>query len=153
MERGPVREPVIVLLLMIVTCGLYFFYYYFVSCDEINRGLGYKKLNVGLDFVLGILTCGLWFIWWHWQAAEAVVELEQNWGVQPKMDAPIIFLCSLFGLGEMMMQIGMNNAWQNGMPGGAQRHLESDYGVNPVQEQQSKWEVPSSEPPPGTDGW
>ena len=153
MERGPVRNPVVVLLLMWFTCGLYFLYYFFVSSDEINRGLGYKRINMGLDFILGILTCGLWFIWWHWQAAEAIVELETSWGVQPKMEPVVIFLLSFFGVGEMMMQIGLNNAWENGMPGGSQNYLESDYGMDPSTSQQSSWEVPSSKPPPGTDGW
>lgn len=152
MQRGTVRHPVVVLLLTWFTCGLYFIYWYFVTCDEINRGLGEQRLNAVLDFVLGIVTCGLWFLWWHWQAAEAIVDLEKSWGVQPKMDAPIIFVCAFFGIGEMVMQIGLNNAWENGMPGGGHRYLESEQPPGSAYGTTGNQQHPMNQQPP-TDGW
>lgn len=156
MQRGPFRHPVFVLLMMWFTCGLYFLYWYFKASSEINHGLGYQRLNIGVDFLLGVLTCGLWFLWWHWQAAEAVIEMEQSWGVEPKMDAPVLFLLSFFGVGEMMLQVSMNNAWENGTPPGEPKRLEGEAQgpyASPIDESTESQNQPVHQPPPGTDGW
>ena len=118
MQRGKVRHPVLVYVLNMLTCGIYGIYWFFVTCEDINRGLGRKEHNPIVDFVLAIVTCGLWWIWWSWKASESIVELQEKWGVTPKMDAAILFICSFFGFGQIVKQLSMNHAWENGTPGG-----------------------------------
>ena len=120
MQRGEVRNPVTVLVLMFVTCGLYGLIWMMGVIDDVNKGLGREEFSAVKEVVLTIVTCGIWGIWFQWRLAEAVVEVQRSWGVQPKMDAPILFVTNfVLGLGPYFVQDSLNNAWENGTPGGA----------------------------------
>lgn len=119
MQRGEVRNPVTVLILGFVTCGIYQIIWLNSVCSEINQGLGRDEFNFVKEFLLGIVTCGLWFIWFMWRLCEAVVELQKAWGVEPDMDQPILFVMNFLYVGPLFVQKGLNNAWENGTPGGA----------------------------------
>lgn len=119
MQRGEVRNPVTVLILGIVTCGIYQLIWLYSICGEINQGLGREEFNFVKEFLLSIVTCGLWGIWFMWRLCEAVVELQKAWGVEPEMDAPILFVMNFVSLGPLFIQKSLNNAWENGTPGGA----------------------------------
>ena len=119
MQKGEVTNPILVLVLPMVTCGMYMIYWMFKAMNEINAGLGREEFNPTTDLILTFVTCGAYGIYFNWPLSNAVVELQQKWGVQPEMDANIMFVLSLFGLGGFFMQTGMNNAWEKGTPGGA----------------------------------
>lgn len=120
MQRGEVVNPIMVLILPMVTCGLYGIYWMHTAMGEINAGLGREEFEPTKDIILTFVTCGLYGLYVYWRMANAIVELQQKWGVQPEMDATILFvLCFVMGLGPFFMQQGMNNAWENGTPGGA----------------------------------
>lgn len=146
MQRGKVRHPFLVYLLMTLTCGIYGIYWFFVVCDEINRGLGRREFNAGLEFVLMIVTCGMWWFWWTWKASEAIVELQQTWGVEPKMDEGILFIASFFGFGGIVKQLSLNNAWENGAPTtGHIGHEQPGPAPHQTQQRQSHHHPSSSE--------
>ena len=119
MQTGQVRNPFVVYLLTFVTCGIYGMYWIFQTSQELNDALGREEFNPGMEIGLGIITCGLWILWWDWRAAEASVEIQQAWGVEPKFDAPIAFIITWFFFG-VGIQMSLNNAWENGAPGGGQ---------------------------------
>lgn len=119
MQAGQVRNPVVQLILTYVTCGLYALYWLFVTVEEVNKGLGEERFNFIKEIALSILTCGIWGIWFQWRFAEAVCELQSKWGVKPEMDAPIMFILALFGLGPLFFQMGLNKAWEQGSAGGS----------------------------------
>ena len=119
MQRGEVRNPVTVLILVMVTCGIYGIILFFKWCEEINQGLGRQEFNAGKEILLSIVTCGVWGYYFMWRLSEALVELQRAWGVEPVMDAPILFVTNLVGLGPLFIQQSFNNAWENGAPGGA----------------------------------
>lgn len=119
MQRGEVRNPVTVLLLTMFTCGIYGIIWFFAVCDDVNKGLGREEFNAAKELGLSIVTCGLWGYYFIWRLSEATVEIQRSWGVEPAMDAPIIFVTFLFGIGVFFVQTGLNNAWENGTPGGA----------------------------------
>lgn len=119
MQRGEVRNPVTVLVLGLVTCGIYQLIWLYTICNEVNQGLGREEFNFGKEFVLSIVTCGAWGIWFMWRMSEALVELQKAWGVEPEMDPPILFIMNFVYLGPFFMQKSLNNAWENGTPGGA----------------------------------
>ena len=116
MQRGTVRHPFLVYILNMFTCGLYGLYWFFVTCEDINRGLGRREFNPILDFVLIWLTCGLWWFWWSWRASESIVEVQEAWGVRPKMDEALMFIIAIFGFGMIVKQLSLNNAWEKGSP-------------------------------------
>ena len=118
MQRGEVRNPILVLVLPMVTCGLYAFYWIYTVVEEINGALGREEFNFMKEIALSIVTCGAWGIYFQWRLCEAVVEVQQQWGVQPSMDAPILFVTNFLGVGPFLMQTALNNAWENGTPGG-----------------------------------
>lgn len=119
MQRGEVRNPVTVLLLYLLTCGVYACWYlFFVLPEELNQGLGREEYNGVKELLLSIVTCGLWSLWYMWRASESVVELQQRWGVEPVMEAPILFLMHFLNVGSLFMQQSLNNAWEHGTPGG-----------------------------------
>lgn len=123
MQKGESRDPIMTLVLTLVTCGLYGLYWLFVTTEEVNKGLGREEYNFVKEFLLTMVTCGLWGMFWMWRFSNSIVEIEQKWGVQPKMDAPILFVTYIFGLGPFFMQTSLNNAWDNGNPGvGADSH-------------------------------
>ena len=129
MQRGEVRNPVTVLLLMFVTCGIYGIIWMLAVIDDVNKGLGREEFNALKEIGLSIVTCGVWGIWFQWRLSEAVVEVQKSWGVQPKMDAPILFATNfVMGLGPYFIQDSLNNAWENGTPGGA----GGGYGAPPA---------------------
>jgi hypothetical protein len=120
MQKGEVRNPVTVLLLAMFTCGIYAVYYaFFALPEDINKGLGREEFNGVKELLLTVVTCGAWGIWYYWRAAEALVELQRAWGVEPQMDAPILFIMNFVGIGPLFVQQSLNNAWENGAPGGA----------------------------------
>jgi hypothetical protein len=53
-----------------------------------------------------------------WRMSESIVEIEKSRGAQPKFDAPILFVVSLFLFG-VLMQLSLNNAWESGGGGAA----------------------------------
>jgi hypothetical protein len=118
MERGEIRNPVLVLILPMLTCGIYGIIWFFGLCDDLNKGLGRQEFNAGKELLLSIVTCGFWAYYFLWRACEAIVEIQNSWGVKPQMDAPIMFVMALFGIGPFFMQQSLNNAWENGTPGG-----------------------------------
>src|SRR5690554_2783891 len=119
MQRGEVRNPIMVLLLPMVTCGIYGFIWMYGVVDDINKGLGREEYNFVKEILLSMVTCGAWGIWFSWRLCNSVVEVQNTWGVKPQFDAPILFVLLLFGLGPFFIQQGLNEAWENGSPGGA----------------------------------
>lgn len=119
MQRGEVRNPIMVVVLPMLTCGIYGLIWFFQVCEDLNKGLGRQEFNAVKELALTFVTCGLWGYYFIWRICEAVVEVQKQWGVQPNMDAPILFVMSLIGIGPFFMQSGLNNAWENGTPGGA----------------------------------
>lgn len=119
MQRGEIRNPVTVLILGIVTCGIYQLYWLYLICGEINQGLGREEFNFVKELALSFVTCGLWGFWFLWRLSEAVVELQKAWGVEPEMDAPILFILNFVYVGPLFIQKSLNNAWENGTAGGA----------------------------------
>ena len=118
MTHGTIRHPLMVYLLSMLTCGIYGIYWFFVFSADVNRGLGENRFNPVLDFVLIWVTCGLWGLWWSWQVCEALVEIQEKWGVKPKMDAALLWIIAFFGLGMIFKQLSLNHAFENGTPGG-----------------------------------
>ncbi|MBA2663787.1 MAG: DUF4234 domain-containing protein [Bradymonadaceae bacterium] len=119
MQRGEVKNPVTVLILTMVTCGIYAIIWILQTVADINKGLGREEFNAVKELVLSVVTCGLWGIWFQWRLCESVVKLQQAWGVKPQMEAPILFLMCIFGLGPFFIQQSLNAAWEQGTPGGA----------------------------------
>jgi len=119
MQRGEIRNPIMVLVLPMVTCGIYGIIWILGAIDDVNKGLGREEYNAMKEIGLSIVTCGIWAYWFMWRFSHSVVEVQNKWGVQPAMDAPILFVLSLFGIGPFFIQTGLNNAWENGTPGGA----------------------------------
>ncbi len=119
MQRGEVRNPVTVLLLIYVTCGIYGLIWMFAVIDDINKGLGREEFNAMKEIGLTIVTCGMWGLWFQWRLCNAVVELQKAWGVEPEMEPTILFVLNFVYVGPLFMQKSLNNAWENGTPGGA----------------------------------
>lgn len=71
--------------------------------------------------VIGILTCGLGSLYYMWQMVNALAELQKSWGLQPKMEPPVLMALMLFvgPVGIFLIQQALNETWQNGTPGGA----------------------------------
>ena len=118
MQRGEIRNPIMVLVLPLLTCGIYGIIWMIGLCDDLNKGLGRQEFSAAKEIGLTIVTCGMWGYYFLWRVCEAVVEVQRSWGVQPNMDAPIMFVMSLLGIGPFFLQTGLNNAWENGTPGG-----------------------------------
>ena len=116
MQRGEVRDPVMVLILSIFTCGIYNLIWLFKTGEEINQASGFEQFNMVKELLLSFFTCGLWGIWFQWRFAEAVVNLQKNWGVKPQMEAPILFFMAFVSLMPFFVQQGLNDAWQHGTP-------------------------------------
>ncbi len=121
MQRGEVRDPIMVVVLSMVTCGMYNLYWLYMAVEEVNKGLGEERFNFFKELAFSVLTCGIYAIYFYWQFSNAVAELQQRWGVQPGQEGPILFALMLFvpPAGTFLIQQGMNNAWENGTPGGA----------------------------------
>jgi hypothetical protein len=119
MQRGEIRNPVTVLILIYVTCGIYGIIWMLAICEDINKGLGREEFNAVKEILLTVVTCGLWGIWFQWRLCQAVEELQRAWGVEPEMEATILFVLHFVYVGPMFVQKGLNNAWENGTPGGA----------------------------------
>lgn len=118
MERGEIRNPIMVLLLSIFTCGMYGIIWFVALCDDLNKGLGRQEFHPGKELLLSIVTCGLWGVYLGSRLSDATVEVQRSWGVQPTMDASNLFLLTLLGMGPFFIQRGLNNAWENGTSGG-----------------------------------
>ncbi len=116
MQSGEVRNPIVVLVLFYVTCGIYGLYWIFTVLGEINGALGREEYNPVVEILLTFVTCGLWSFWLLWRMSESIVEIEKSRGAQPKFEAPILFIISLFIPG-ILMQISLNNAWESGGAG------------------------------------
>lgn len=119
MQAGQVRNPIAQLLLTIVTCSLYGLYWLFLAVEEVNKGLGEERFNFVKEVLLSIVTCGLWAFWFYWRFSEAVCELQAKWGVKPEMDAPILFILAVLGLGPLFFKMGLNKALEQGSTGGS----------------------------------
>lgn len=116
-QRGEVRDPVKVLIFIVISCGLYGIIWMFKVVDELNKGLGRDEFNVVKELLFTIVTCGLWGMWFQWRIANAAVELQKSWGVEPEMEAPILFILNFVYVGPLFLQKSLNNAWENGQPG------------------------------------
>lgn len=116
MQRGEVRDPIMVLVLCLFTCGIYNIIWLFKTGEEINQASGVQQFNMVKEILLTIVTCGLWGLWFQWRFAEAVVKLQRDWGVKPAMDAPILFLMAFISLMPFFVQQGLNDTWQHGTP-------------------------------------
>lgn len=120
MQRGEIKNPVTEFILIYVTCGIYGIIFLLRVMNELNAGLGREVFkNPVMEIVLTFVTCGLWGLWVYWRIDEAAVELQRAWGVQPEMDAPILFILNFVYVGPLFLQKSLNNAWENGTPGGA----------------------------------
>lgn len=116
MQRGEVRDPVKVLLLSLFTCGVYNIIWLFKTGDEINQASGVLQFNMMKEILLSIVTCGFWAFWFYWRYAEAVVQLQKDWGVKPQMEAPILFLMAFFSIMPFFVQQSLNAVWEHGRP-------------------------------------
>lgn len=114
MQTGEVRNPIVVYILTVVTCGIYGIIWFFKVCEEINGALGREEFNAVKELLLTIVTCGLWGLWLMWRMSEAVVEVEQTFGAEPKFDPPIVFVIALMGFSTLVIQLSLNNAWEQG---------------------------------------
>ena len=119
MQRGEVRNPVMVFVICAFTCGIGALWWIFNAVQDVNKGLGREEFNFLKEIGLTFITCGLWGLWFQWRFCEACVELQKAWGVEPVMDAPILLVLNLVGIGPIFIQQSLNNAWENGTPGGA----------------------------------
>lgn len=119
MQRGEVRNPVMVLVLCMVTCGIYNIIWILAVMDELNKGLGREDYNGTKEVILLFVTCGLWGMWLLWRICNSVAELQESWGVQPQFDGTILFLLHFVYVGPYFVQDGLNKAWEQGTPGGA----------------------------------
>ena len=119
MERGEIRNPIMVLVLSLVTCGIYAIFWVIAACEDLNRGLSRNEFSVVEELLFTIVTCGVWGLWFAWRMSQATAELQKAWGVAPAMTPPMLFVTFLLGLGPVFVQVGLNNAWENGSPGGA----------------------------------
>ncbi|MFU8802246.1 MAG: DUF4234 domain-containing protein [Bradymonadaceae bacterium] len=119
MQAGQSRNPVMQLVFTYLTCGFYALYWFYVAVEDVNRGLGEQRFNFVKEIALSIVTCGVWGFWFQWRFSEATVEVQNKWGVKPEMDAPILFIIALFGLGPFFFQSALNKAWEQGSPGGS----------------------------------
>ncbi len=116
MQRGEVRDPIMVLVLSIFTCGVYNIIWLFKTGEEINQASGVMQFNMVKELLLTMVTCGMWGIWFQWRFAEAVVNLQKSWGVKPQMEAPVLFIMAFVSLMPFFVQQGLNDAWQHGTP-------------------------------------
>jgi hypothetical protein len=121
MQRGEIRDPIKVVIFSMLSCGIYAIYWQYMVCEEINKGLGRQQLEFVKFFVIGMFTCGLGTLYLMWQMVNAHAELQKSWGLQPKMEPPVMFALMLFvgPAAIFLMQQGLNETWQNGTPGGA----------------------------------
>lgn len=114
MQRGEVRNPVMVFALCMFTCGIYAIYWMFTVVGEVNAALGEERFNMLKEVGLSIVTCGMWGYYFMWRFSEAVVDVQVAANVEPVMDAPILFVTGLFGLSPFFIQQSLNHAWEDG---------------------------------------
>lgn len=114
--RGEVRDPVKMLIFTYVSCGLYGIILMMNVMNELNTGLGEERYSVPRDLGLSFITCGAYAIYLYWKMANDIEELQNQWGVEPKFAAPILFLMNIFYVGPWALQTSLNNAWENGTP-------------------------------------
>ncbi len=119
MQRGEVRNSVMVLVLSIVTCGFYLIIQMMTVMKELNAALGREEYNPTKEIVLSVVTCGMWGIWLNWRLCNSVVELQTAWGVKPQFDGLILFLLHMVYVGPYFVQEALNQTWEHGTPGGA----------------------------------
>ncbi len=121
MQRGEVRDPIMVTVLSLVTCGIYNMYWLYMTIEEMNKGLGEERFNFFKEIGLSVITCGLYAFYFYWQFCNATAELQQRWGVQPAQEGAILFVLFLVfpPAAVFLIQQGLNNAWEQGTPGGA----------------------------------
>lgn len=121
MQRGEVRDPIMVTVLSLVTCGFYNMYWLYSVIEEVNKGLGEERFNFFKELGLSFITCGLYAFYFYWQFSNAIGEVQQRWGVKPTQEPTMIFILFIVfpPIAPFLMQQGLNNAWENGTPGGA----------------------------------
>ncbi|QDG49876.1 hypothetical protein FIV42_03705 [Persicimonas caeni] len=119
MQRGETRHPIQMLWLSVLTCCLYAVWFVFFALPrDINRGLGLEEFDGRRELLLTVLTCGVWGLWYWWRLCEALVQVQRAWGVPPVMRSPVMFYTLFVGMGPSAAQWALNNAWENGTPGG-----------------------------------
>lgn len=121
MQRGEVRDPIKVVAFSVLSCGMYALYWHYMVAEEINKGLGRQQLEFVKWLVIGMLTCGLGTFYYMWLFVNAQHELQKSWGLQPKMEPPVMMALMLFvgPVALFLSQQSLNETWQNGTPGGA----------------------------------
>lgn len=115
MYKGMVRSPVAVILLSYVTCGIYGIYWFFKFTEEINGGLGEKRISAGLYFLLSIVCPPLYFVWMY-KLDEAIFEIRTRTGLPAKRNFILWLVLSLIGVGGIVFQYQaqdqMNEVWE-----------------------------------------
>lgn len=119
MQRGEVRNSIMVAVLVMVTCGIYAIIQMMAVMKEVNGGLGRQEYDVNKEIILTVVTCGMWGIWLLFRLSNSVVELQTAWGVKPQFDGLILFLLHFVYVGPYFMQEALNQTWEQGTPGGA----------------------------------
>ena len=112
---GERREILITLLLIFATCGLWGLIVQYKMGDEINRHLGSKRLNPGLDVLLLFLTCGLWTFYIMVKYPQALQEMIAGEGGPTKDLVLPSILLTFFGLhlvAILILQDELNKHWQ-----------------------------------------
>jgi hypothetical protein len=127
LQPGEIRNPITVLLLTYLTCFVYGVIHLYKVTVEVNKGLGREEFNPELEIFLSIITCGLWSLYFQWRLAEATVEVQRAWGVAPIVDASILYIMIIGGVGPFYFQQSLNHAWQDGTPGGTGHGSHEDY--------------------------
>ena len=113
MQKGQVRNPIVVYILTLVTCGLYGLFWIKTTSEEMNAALGREEFNPTMEVVLSLVTCGIWMLWWDWRASEASVEVCRTFGVEPKFESAIAFVITWFFFG-VGIQFNLNEAFEGG---------------------------------------
>jgi hypothetical protein len=115
MYKGTVRSPIAVILLSMVTCGIYGIYWFFKFTEEVNGGLGEKRISAGLYFFLSIICFPLYFVWMY-KLDQAIFEIRSRYGMPAKKNFVLWLVLMLLGVGSIVfmyqVQDQMNEVWE-----------------------------------------
>lgn len=115
MQKGVVRNPLLVVVLSVVTCGIYWIVWAFMVSEEINRAAGEKKVDPVVYFLLGLLCFPLIFVGMY-KIDEALFELNIRAGLPANKNFILWLLLSLVGVGSAFMgyqvQEQLNKLWE-----------------------------------------
>jgi hypothetical protein len=104
-----VRNIVVSLILTILTCGLYDIYWNAKQMKAMNGLLGREELSFWTWLLVGIITCGIFHLYYEYKMGLALLEIQENYGMQVDNHLPIIsLLVSLFGFSIVVDAIHQN---------------------------------------------